>query len=157
MYISEHHPFQTVSGVSEPRNWLRLHYSWILPSAWLRQGGISRFFVFFTFTKIWFCSAWAIDGQAVSTSSWPIHIVTWVHNYLADCKQRVVLNGESAEDLKIMSGVPQQFILVHKSYCKSCSIILYTILQYNAAIWLVNQRYYKSLIIPLIQLIIPLI
>ncbi len=38
-------------------------------------------------------------------------IITWVHNYLADRKQRVVINGETSVPLSVMSGVPQGSIL----------------------------------------------
>ncbi len=38
-------------------------------------------------------------------------IVKWVHNYLADRKQRVVVNGVSSLPMSVASGVPQGSIL----------------------------------------------
>ncbi len=61
-------------------------------------------------------------------------IVTWVHNYLADRKQRVVVNEESMEALRVMSGVLQESILgpllflidiAHASLSEGSRIILY--------------------------------
>ena len=39
------------------------------------------------------------------------HIIHWIHSYLAEQKQRVVLNGETSESLNVTSGVPQGSIL----------------------------------------------
>ena len=39
------------------------------------------------------------------------HIINWIHSYLAERKQRVVLNGETSESLNVTSGVPQGSIL----------------------------------------------
>ena len=39
------------------------------------------------------------------------HIVQWIHNYLADRKQCVVVNGASSLPTSVVSGVPQGSIL----------------------------------------------
>ena len=39
------------------------------------------------------------------------HIITWIHNYLAERYQRVVLNGECSQVSHASSGVPQGSIL----------------------------------------------
>ncbi len=38
-------------------------------------------------------------------------IVTWIHNYLAERQQRVVINGASSHPSQVLSGVPQGSIL----------------------------------------------
>ena len=38
-------------------------------------------------------------------------ITTWIHNYLADRYQRVVINGECSSASQVLSGVPQGSIL----------------------------------------------
>ena len=38
-------------------------------------------------------------------------IVTWIHNYLAERRQAVVLNGASSQSAHVISGVPQGSIL----------------------------------------------
>ena len=39
------------------------------------------------------------------------HITTWIHNYLAERYQKVVLNGECSQVSHVVSGVPQGSIL----------------------------------------------
>ena len=39
------------------------------------------------------------------------HIITWIHNYLAERQQRVVFNGVSSVPSSVVSGVPQGSIL----------------------------------------------
>ncbi len=39
------------------------------------------------------------------------HIIKWIHNYLADRKQCVVVNGVSSQPMSVVSGVPQGSIL----------------------------------------------
>ena len=39
------------------------------------------------------------------------HITTWIHNYLAERYQKVVLNGECSQVSHVLSGVPQGSIL----------------------------------------------
>ena len=39
------------------------------------------------------------------------HIVMWIHNYLAERQQRVVINGMSSRSSHVLSGVPQGSIL----------------------------------------------
>jgi len=39
------------------------------------------------------------------------HIITWIHNYLAERQQRVVINGMSSRSSRVLSGVPQGSIL----------------------------------------------
>ena len=39
------------------------------------------------------------------------HITTWIHNYLAERQQRVVINGVSSRPTHVLSGVPQGSIL----------------------------------------------
>ena len=39
------------------------------------------------------------------------HIMTWLHNYLANRKQHVVVNGATSSSSHVLSGVPQGSIL----------------------------------------------
>ena len=39
------------------------------------------------------------------------HILTWIHNYLAERQQKVVINGVSSSSSHVLSGVPQGSVL----------------------------------------------
>ena len=39
------------------------------------------------------------------------HIISWIHNYLMDRKQHVVVGGSSSSDVPVISGVPQGSVL----------------------------------------------
>jgi len=40
------------------------------------------------------------------------HIVKWIHNYLANRKQSLVVNGAFSKPINVVSGVPQGSIFV---------------------------------------------
>ena len=67
-------------------------------------------------------------------------IVTWIHNYLAERRQAVVLNGASSQSAHVISGVPQGSILgpllfliyiddiTHANISEASKIVIYILL-----------------------------
>ncbi len=56
------------------------------------------------------------------------HITTWIHNYLAEQCQKVVLNGECSQVSRASSGVPQSSILGPLLFLIYIDDITYTVL-----------------------------
>jgi len=67
--------------------------------------------VFFDFRKAFDCVPHQPLIDKLHNIGLHPHIINWIHSYLAERKQRVVLNGETSESLNVTSGVPQGSIL----------------------------------------------
>jgi len=96
--------FWYIAGKSTVSALLSMTHDWLLHLEKRQQGGA----VFFDFHKAFDCVPHQplIDKTLASILISSIgFIVTW------QCKQRVVLNGETSESLNVTSGVPQGSIL----------------------------------------------